>query len=44
MKTLGEGQGRRYGMDPGGRVHATFARGWSRDWCKPGEFFTKGEV
>jgi len=30
--------GRRHGVDWGGHVHPTFARGRSWDWCKSGEF------
>jgi len=30
-------QGRHHGVDWGGHVHPTFARGRSWDWCKSGE-------
>ena len=31
-------QGRRHGVDWGGHIHPTFARGRSWNWCKSGEF------
>jgi len=38
MQKLHRYQGRRHGVDWGGHVHPTFARGCSWDWCKSDEF------